>query len=93
MTTASLVCCGVVLTSSRLNSASSASIRSDWIGWSEHWQVEATVLVMVVSGTGHQFHRLRCRGLTSHVGYIDYVWSKVERWLVDKEERKATYLF
>jgi len=60
MTTASLVCCEVVLTSSRLNSVSSAATGSGLIEWLEHWQVEATVLVMVVSGTGHQFHRLRC---------------------------------
>lgn len=54
MTTASSVCRGIVLTSSRLKSASSAAIWSGCIGLVEHWQVGAIMVLWEVSGTDHQ---------------------------------------
>jgi hypothetical protein len=80
MTTASSVCRGVVLTSSRVKSASSAAICSGLIGLVEHWQVGAIAVFWEVSGTNCQYLCFRCWVLTSHYGWYWYFWCKVEGW-------------
>jgi hypothetical protein len=57
MTTASSVCRGVALTSSRCKSASSAAIWSSWKGLAVHWQLGAMAVFWEVLGTDHQLHR------------------------------------
>ena len=66
MTTASSVCRGAVLISSRLRSASSAAISSGWRVLALHWQTGAMAVFWEVSGTDHQLYRVRRWILTSH---------------------------